>query len=104
MSSPARSVRNSSLPPSGRSAPSEDGYTGNGSDRGSRQGTPSRSGTPRRPGALDLDDDGGNDNEGSVAGTQRRKKRANGAERDIPVVRDAVGESVTESFETFLRT
>ncbi|KAF9021689.1 MCM-domain-containing protein [Hymenopellis radicata] len=72
----------------------------------SRAGTPNRSGTPRRPDALDLGDGGNDDDDGSsVAGgaPRRRKRAANGADRQIPVVRDAVGESVAVEFQKFLQ-
>ncbi|KAG9317826.1 MCM2/3/5 family-domain-containing protein [Chiua virens] len=38
------------------------------------------------------------------AGTRHRRRARNQPGGDIPVVRDAVGESVCESFETFLKT
>lgn len=95
-----RQHRQSSLPPSSApEPPSEDINTR------SRTGTPAASGTPRRPDALDLDDDGGNEEEdGNAAGSKRRKRINGDARRDVPLVRDAVGESVAESFETFLKT
>ncbi|KAK0206924.1 MCM2/3/5 family-domain-containing protein [Desarmillaria ectypa] len=96
-----RQHRQSSLPPSSaHEPPFEDANT-----RGSRSGTPAAGGTPRRPDALDLDDDGGNEeDDGNAAGSKRRKRINGDARRDVPLVRDAVGESVAESFETFLKT
>jgi DNA replication licensing factor MCM6 len=67
--------------------------------------------TPRRrqpptttTGALDIgdDDDDAQADDGSAA---RRRKRVKGQiATDVPMVKDAVGESVAESFETFLKT
>ena len=54
-------------------------------------------------GALDLgdDDEEAHADDGSAA---RRRKRVKGQiVTDVPVVKDAVGESVAESFETFLK-
>jgi len=55
-------------------------------------------------GALDLgeDDEEAHADDGSAA---RRRKRVKGQiVTDVPMVKDAVGESVAESFETFLKT
>ncbi|GBE79886.1 DNA replication licensing factor mcm6 [Sparassis crispa] len=85
-------LRHSSLPPS--SAPV------------ATQSSNGRS-TPRRTrtDALALGDE---DAEPAAEGddsTSRRRRRARGQlDIDIPIVKDAVGESVQESFETFLRT
>ena len=65
--------------------------------------------TPRRrqpttTGALDLgeDEEEAHVDDGSAA---RRRKRVRGQiVTDVPMVKDAVGESVAESFETFLKT
>jgi DNA replication licensing factor MCM6 len=65
--------------------------------------------TPRRPrqsaNALALDDDADDDaaEEADPKKSQKRSRRArmNG---DVPVVTDAVGESVSDAFETFLKT
>lgn len=67
--------------------------------------TPSANGTPRRPvaDALALANDEaeeGNDEE-APRGRRKRTRQMNG---DVPIVKDAVGESVAESFETFLKT
>ncbi|TFK43789.1 MCM2/3/5 family-domain-containing protein [Crucibulum laeve] len=63
-------------------------------------------GIPRRPptDALTLgDDEAEQDNEEDAGGRRRRRPRTQGNE-NVPLVKDAVGESVAESFETFLRT
>ena len=66
--------------------------------------------TPRRTrpvaDALAFDDEAGDDAQnGEVAGARRRgRPRTNGNLADVPLVRDAVGETVREAFETFLRT
>ncbi|KIY73986.1 mis5 protein [Cylindrobasidium torrendii FP15055 ss-10] len=95
MSSEAGSIRGSSLPPPSDDAPS--------ARNGSRRGTPNRA---RAGGALDLDDDDAASEAGSTQAEskRRRKRNANGADRDVPVVRDAVGETVAETFQKFLRT
>ncbi|KAL0580710.1 MCM DNA helicase complex subunit mcm6 [Marasmius crinis-equi] len=88
--------RHATLPPS--SAP--DGYDGH-----HENGPSSRSGTPRRPttDALAIDDEEGDTQQ--VDAARRRRKIARGQQNtDIPLVRDAVGETVTETFEEFLRT
>jgi hypothetical protein len=81
----------SSLPPS--SAP-------NGTNS---QGTPRRQARPAAD-ALAIDDasDGprGEDSQAS----RRRPRIGRGMNGDVPVVHDAVGESVVEVFETFLKT
>lgn len=68
--------------------------------------TPSTNGaTPRRPiaDALALGNDEAEEDNEEVPGRSRRKRprQMNG---DVPIVKDAVGESVAESFETFLKT
>ncbi|KAF8204636.1 MCM2/3/5 family-domain-containing protein [Pholiota molesta] len=68
--------------------------------------TPSTNGaTPRRPiaDALALGNDEAEEDNDEVPGRGRRKRprQMNG---DVPIVKDAVGESVAESFETFLKT
>ena len=37
-------------------------------------------------------------------GSTRRRRRPRQVNGDVPMVKDAVGESVAESFETFLKT
>lgn len=62
-------------------------------------------GTPRRPIADALAmrvDEAEEDNEDTNEG--RRRKRPRQTNGDVPMVKDAVGESVAESFETFLKT
>ena len=66
--------------------------------------TPSRRQQPTATtGALDLGDDeeDAHADDGSAA---RRRKRVKGQiVDDVPMVKDAVGESVADSFETFLK-
>ncbi|KAI0638417.1 MCM-domain-containing protein [Trametes polyzona] len=87
-------LRNTSLPPS--SAP----YAS--------QSSPARSrATPRRNGpsdALGLADDEADDTGNDGARSRRRKAPRGQVNADVPIVKDAVGESVQEAFETFLRT
>jgi hypothetical protein len=65
---------------------------------------PSNSNRPRSVAdALAFGDDEGEDNEDQVGGRRRRRARGQ-VDGDVPLVRDAVGESVAESFETFLKT
>lgn len=62
--------------------------------------------SPHRPtvDALTLgDDEPDQQGEQSGSGT-RKRRRPRGQVGDVPLVKDAVGESVTESFETFLKT
>ncbi|EDR12754.1 uncharacterized protein LACBIDRAFT_188723 [Laccaria bicolor S238N-H82] len=64
-----------------------------------------RGGTPRRPAvdALTLEDD--EDQEpGTGAPSRKRRRPRTQANGEVPLVKDAVGESVAESFETFLKT
>lgn len=42
--------------------------------------------------------------EGNEPGGTNRRKRPRQMNGDVPMVKDAVGESVVESFETFLKT
>ncbi|KAH7919533.1 MCM-domain-containing protein [Leucogyrophana mollusca] len=67
----------------------------------------SSNGTPRRPAADALafgDDEAQEVQEGDEPAARRRRRPRNQANGDVPLVRDAVGESVAESFETFLKT
>ncbi|PSR93780.1 hypothetical protein PHLCEN_2v4675 [Hermanssonia centrifuga] len=87
-------LRHTSLPPS--SAPQPSASSNN-------RSTPRRS----RPvtDALALGDDDPEDVEAEEGAASRRKARPRTqAGVDIPLVKDAVGESVRESFETFLKT
>lgn len=63
--------------------------------------------TPRRStaDALTLGDEEAGEEGGEQGGgaRKRRKPRAQ-VNGDVPLVKDAVGESVAESFETFLKT
>ena len=63
--------------------------------------------SPRRPtvDALALGDDEPDEQEEQGGGDTRRRRRPRGqVDGDVPLVKDAVGESVAESFETFLKT
>jgi hypothetical protein len=56
---------------------------------------------------LALDDDGNDEAEeegGDSASSSRRPRARNQRAGDIPVVKDATGEKVLESFEVFLKT
>ncbi|KAK7462684.1 MCM DNA helicase complex subunit mcm6 [Stygiomarasmius scandens] len=88
----------SSLPPS--SAPDiHDTQSINGESSQSR-------GTPRRRvDALTLDDEADEEQAQEADGARKRRRPRNQQQPgDVPLVRDAVGESVAESFETFLKT
>lgn len=69
--------------------------------------TPRSGSAPRRPltNALTLDDDAEEDDGAQTTGPGRKRPRqrtqANG---DVPLVKDAVGETLGESFESFLRS
>jgi DNA replication licensing factor MCM6 len=59
---------------------------------------------PSRPAAaLALEDDEPQE-EPETPNTARRKRPKARTNGDVPLVRDAVGESVAENFETFLKT
>ena len=62
-------------------------------------------GTPRRQftDALAMGD-GETQEDNQEADGNRRRRRPRQAYGDVPMVKDAVGESVAESFETFLKT
>lgn len=69
------------------------------------QPTSINGGTPRRPvtDALAMGgDEAEEDNQESTESRRRRRPRQ--TNENIPIVKDAVGESVAESFETFLKT
>ena len=62
-------------------------------------------GTPRQPiadalamGHIEAEED---TEEGTANRKRKRPRQVNG---DVPIVKDAVGESVADSFETFLKT
>ena len=71
------------------------------------EATPRSGSTPRRPAtnALTLDDEAEEDEDTQATGASRKRRRqrtqANG---DVPLVKDAVGETLGESFESFLRS
>jgi len=97
--SPSRNDSRSSLPPS-----SAQFATNNTSTPRSRQ--------TRTIDPLALDDEGSNDapqgegeaEEDNGTSTRRRTRARNQRQDDIPVVKDATGEKVLESFEVFLKT
>lgn len=81
----------SSLPPSSAPDPSQSVHT-----RSPRRATVD---------ALTLGDDEAAENgEEGGGGGARKRRRPRGGDADVPLVKDAVGESVAESFETFLKT
>lgn len=87
-------LRHTSLPPSSAPQPS--------ASSNSRNGTPRRA----RP-VADALAFGDGDEEGADVEQEngpRRRARPRQMNPDVPLVKDAVGESVRESFETFLRT
>ena len=88
-------LRHTSLPPSSGPQPG--------------RATSSRNGTPTRPrpaaDALAFGDEDGDDGTQDTAEPRRRARmRQSQMNADVPVVKDAVGESVRESFEVFLKT
>lgn len=89
-------LRQTSLPPSSAPLPSSN-------SNGLSQ-------TPRRnrstADALTFGDEDADEAraEDDVGARKRRRARGQGLNSDIPIVKDAVGESVQESFETFLKT
>jgi DNA replication licensing factor MCM6 len=84
----------SSLPPS--SVPIPSNLTNGSSPRRQRQ--------PAINGALALGDDDDESREDDGTSARRRKRFRGQIVNDVPLVKDAVGESVAESFETFLKT
>ena len=93
-------LRHSSLPPS--SAPA--GSQSSNGHHTPRRGTPQRNRAPID--ALNLEDDEAEeaDENQEQATRRRRRPRNQQLDGDVPMVKDAVGESVQESFEAFLRT
>jgi DNA replication licensing factor MCM6 len=64
---------------------------------------PTHGGLPRRVAdALAIGDE--DDEDSSEDPTGRKRRKARGPIGDVPLVKDAVGESVAESFESFLKT
>ena len=106
-SSPAQP--RSSLPPSSAPLPSTLAST-NGVPTPSRaNGRPQRTvnGSAGVVDALALDDvnpDIGVDGEMEAMQRRRRAKMRGTIANDVPIVRDVLGEQITESFETFLKT
>ncbi|KAI0727346.1 MCM-domain-containing protein [Fomitopsis betulina] len=93
-------LRHSSLPPS--SAPP--GSQSSNGHNTPRRGTPQRNRAPID--ALNLGDDEAEevDDNQEQAARRRRRPRNQQLDGDVPMVKDAVGESVQENFEEFLRT
>ncbi|KAG5648824.1 hypothetical protein DXG03_000173 [Asterophora parasitica] len=63
--------------------------------------------TPRRrptADALTLGDDEAAEDDGEGGGAVKRRRPRTQGNAEVPLVKDAVGESVAESFETFLKT
>lgn len=91
-------MRHTSLPPSSGPMPS----LPSNSDSTPPRRTPTRS----AGNALSLgDDDVADTANGDGPARRRRKPKANAQINvDVPIVRDAVGESVRENFEAFLKT
>ncbi|KAI0053772.1 MCM-domain-containing protein [Auriscalpium vulgare] len=96
MSSPA--ALRSSLPPSSAPAPSQSTST--------NRASTSRQATRQTADALSFGDDEADEaREETEAGSRRRRRpRTQQINGDVPIVKDAVGESVAEAFETFLKT
>ena len=94
MSSPP--LPRSSLPPSSAPQPSQS----------PNAQSSTRQATRRTTDALSFGDEGNDTQEGATeAGSRRRRRpRADQLNGDVPVVKDAVGESVAEAFEAFLKT
>ena len=95
----------SSLPPS--SAPNPTASTTGTHSSPARSRANGTNGVTNGVDALALDDiDGAADADGELENTQRRRRaRAKGQlVENVPLVRDALGEQITESFETFLKT
>jgi DNA replication licensing factor MCM6 len=94
MSSPP--LPRSSLPPS--SAPQH--------SQSPRAQSSTRQATRRTTDALSFGDETNDAREDATEASSRRRRRPR-TERingDVPIVRDAVGESVAEAFEAFLKT
>lgn len=90
-------LRQTSLPPSSAPLPS---FNSNGQSQ-----TPRRNRQPADAlafGDEDADDTRADDDD--VGTRKRRRAKGQTLTADIPIVKDAVGESVQESFETFLKT
>ena len=67
--------------------------------------TSRRSTGPTTTNALDLGEDIPDESTNDEVASSRRRRRTRGQINvDVPIVKDAVGESVRESFETFLKT
>jgi len=89
----------SSLPPSSAPFPSTN-------ERGSPRSNPRSSPVARRQPADALafgDDEAEEEQEGDGSAVRRRRRARGQVNGDVPLVKDAVGESVAESFETFLK-
>ncbi|KAI0751036.1 mis5 protein [Daedaleopsis nitida] len=89
-------LRFSSLPPSSAPLPTA-------SSAGGSQATPRRNRQQPSDG-LGLPDDDAADDEQEGEPEKRRGGRRRRVNMDVPIVKDAVGETVQDAFETFLRT
>lgn len=97
LSSPPAPV--SSLPPSSAPFPSTNG-------RGSLRSNPRTSpaaGRRQPADALAFGDDEAEEQEGDESAARKRRRARGQMNGDVPLVKDAVGESVAESFEAFLK-
>lgn len=93
----------SSLPPSSAMPPSTNSR---GSPRTIPTGSSPTAGRRQQQtvDALALGDDEADENQEGEEASARRRRRVRGqGNADVPLVKDAVGESVAESFEAFLK-
>ncbi|KAI0832668.1 MCM-domain-containing protein [Trametes gibbosa] len=88
-------LRHTSLPPSSAAHPTH-------SSPPRSQATPTHN--RRQPDALGFADDDPDDLAQNGAPSRRKKGARGQVNADVPIVKDAVGESVQDAFETFLRT
>ena len=88
-------LRYTSLPPSSAPLPTPSSPSGS-------QATPRRN--RQQSDGLGLADDEAVEAEQNGAASRRRGRPRGQVNLDVPIVKDAVGETVQEAFETFLRT
>ena len=112
LSSPPSSAR-LSLPPSSTLPPTNTASSVTKTPRRANGRAPANgnahvNGNPVQADALALDDiqqDANMDGEEEAAGARRRRARMRGrVDNDVPLVRDALGEQITETFFNFLDT